>query len=189
MRKYLGKILTMDSKAFLKHFIYNSDLDFIKKATFIIVSRSIKTSGNYKDRVYVMNSIYPSSENIVMYNNKKKDLKLSKKSKYFNALMEQFDDNSDILCKLLKNTIKSGTDVILLSSYKEDKALNLIDMIRGWFLLRLKYPIYRYEKGDFHQYDMEYDNKEVNKRISKILKENKRAKKKAKKYLREVDLD
>lgn len=169
-------IITMDSKSFIEEFSPRIGPDFVLDSSIIVVGKRIKVGTRYTDIVTKMTSMMPDPTTIVMCVNSKKDTKLKSNSLYLEEYLKTLDTNKLAFAKILKKMLKKEKHLIILTSEKENKTLNLLRIITYWLYSRFEYFAIPYKDGDFIYADFFnlFDDKVIKKRCNKIIKKAKK---------------
>ena len=120
-------ILYMDSKTFFKDFIKDQKDNTILEASYIIASERIRFGVKYKDQI--MKLFYPSSSCLVVLNDEK-DIKSKSNSEYVHKYKRQLSSLNIQIAIMIKGCIEEDMNVIILTSPKEERFLNHLELLK-----------------------------------------------------------
>lgn len=155
----MGRIITMNSKEFIKDFVSRYDT---RKFQYVLVSDDIRTNGK-KDNVYALGALIPPPDIVSIYVNK--GICDKYKQKYFEYLSEEKVEN--LLTIMVKLCAIDNTDVIILCSDDETK-YKYMEMISEYMETIYHIKVFKYKKIKKDLYD--HDSIKESKKTMKVLK-------------------
>lgn len=123
----------------MKHFINDVDLNDVLGYQYVIISNSLKSTGNAQN-ILKMNDLYPSARIISDY------MMSNDGEEFFSAYYDELNDDISSIAFLIDFAVRNPIDVIILAGPSENSRVPYLSTIADFCFNEFRYPVYDYKK-------------------------------------------